>query len=73
MASIKCWHCKQTHGSVAEVAQCADHEAEAKWEYEQMKAEERYWEEGPHGPQDDPHERYLWALEDMAREAREMA
>lgn len=46
MASIRCAHCKDTHTSVAEVAACANMEAEAKWEYEQERAAERFWEEG---------------------------
>lgn len=67
MASITCGHCKSTHASVAEVAQCAWYEADAKYEYELEKAAERFWEEGPNGPADDPRERELWALEDMRR------
>jgi len=68
MASIKCGHCKATHGSVAEVADCAFYEAEAKAEYEAERAAERFWEEGPNGPADDPIERALWAMEDMRLE-----
>ncbi len=46
MASIRCAHCKRTHTSVAEVAQCATWEAEAQAEYEAERAAERFWEEG---------------------------
>jgi hypothetical protein len=46
MASIRCGHCKATHTSVAQVAECANQEAEAKWEYEMERAAERFWEEG---------------------------
>ncbi len=68
MASIKCGHCNATHNSIDLVSQCAMWEAEAKAEYEAERYAERFWEEGPHGPQDDPIERALWAAEDARRE-----
>lgn len=46
MASIRCAHCKDTHTSVAAVADCANMEAEAKWEAELDAREARFWEEG---------------------------
>ncbi len=46
MARITCGHCKATHTAVAEVAQCADREAEAEFEYQLERAAERFWEEG---------------------------
>lgn len=59
MASITCGHCRQTHASVADVAQCAWYEAEAKYEYELMQAEERYWESGTEAQQ----MQYAWEVE----------
>lgn len=66
--SVKCGHCKSRHVYVSDVRECADREAEAAWEYQMELAAERYWEEGPHGPQDDPRERELWAMEDERRD-----
>lgn len=69
MARMKCGHCGGIHTSVSQVAECWDHEQEARQEQEAERAAERFWEEGPNGPADDPRERELWALEDMRREA----
>lgn len=48
MASITCGHCRSTHGSVADVAQCAWNEAEAEWEAKNDPdaAYERFLENG---------------------------
>jgi Family of unknown function (DUF6011) len=70
---IKCAHCKERHNTVAEVRDCAGEEANYRFQVESElraeKAAERYWEEGPHGPVDDPHERMLQAMDDARRES----
>jgi hypothetical protein len=78
--SIKCGSCKGRHDTVAQVALCyalkwdrkaqeMQQAAEAKAEAAAEAAAERFYEEGPHGPADDPRERELWALEDMRADA----
>lgn len=64
---IRCGHCQGRHTSVSDVRECADREAEAAWEAQLERDAERFWEEGPNGPADDPRERALWALEAEAR------
>ena len=75
--SIRCGHCKSRHVYVSDVRDCAYDEAAAQAEYEAEqaaeRAAERFWEEGPNGPADDPHERWLWAMEDQAKDIREAA
>ncbi len=66
-ARIRCAHCKGRHATVAEVARCAQDEAEAKWESDNDPdaAYERFLEAGGvHA------ERIQWeADEDRRREA----
>jgi hypothetical protein len=72
MASIRCAHCKQTHASVEDVFNCAQHEQQMKWEaadakaeYEAERAAERFWEEGTAAQQD----QYRWEVEQDERNA----
>lgn len=61
--SVKCGHCKSRHVYVSDVKECADQEAEAKWEYEMELAAERYWEEGTPAQQ----AQYAWEAEQDER------
>lgn len=61
------------HASIEHVRYCNELrqqiEAETKAELDAEARNERWWEERG-GPEDDPHERALWALEDLRREGR---
>jgi hypothetical protein len=45
MASIRCAHCKQTHASVKDVFNCAQHEQQNqyRWEVEQDERNAAFW------------------------------
>lgn len=75
-AGVVCGGCSQhytgqvRHASVEHVRYCfalaAEIAAESAAELEAERRNERFWEERG-GPEDDPRERELWALEDMLR------
>lgn len=73
--SVKCGSCKGRHERALDVRDCyamaSQDAAEARAEAEMEKRSERWWEERG-GAADDPRERELWAMEDLARETAEI-